>query len=147
MWWVFTCIHVCVACVCLVAQRSEEEHWNPWVRWSWAIMWVLGIEPRSSARAPSTLNHWANSLAPSVALLRDGVEGGFPSQDTWKICHFSHLVHLMVYVNTKVDGYKLRSLERKMDVPGSTSLHVTSSSLSDVPPCLENSISWACSVH
>lgn len=31
-----------------------------------AAKWVLGIEPRSSGRAASTLNHWAISPAPPV---------------------------------------------------------------------------------
>jgi len=32
-------------------------------RWLWAILWLLGIELRTSGRAVSALNHWA--IAPS----------------------------------------------------------------------------------
>lgn len=33
------------------------------------MMWVPGVEPRSSARAAHALNHWAISPDPSMILL------------------------------------------------------------------------------
>lgn len=61
-----------------------------------------------------------------------GVEGEFPSQDTWEIRYVSPLFHFTVHVNIKGNGYKFRSLERKMEVLGSP--------LNDVPSHLGASI-------
>ena len=46
--------------VCMSVWRCQIP-WN-W-RQLWAAMWVLGIEPRSSGRTASALNHWADSPA------------------------------------------------------------------------------------
>lgn len=59
--WLF-CLHVysCTMCMhCL--PLPEEGIKSPGTRWLWATIWVLGIKPRSSARAASALNHWASS--------------------------------------------------------------------------------------
>lgn len=39
------------------------------IRDAWATMWVLGIEPRSSARVTHALKYWAISSDPSMILL------------------------------------------------------------------------------
>ena len=51
----FTYMYECTPCVCLIPE-IRRRHWIPWnwnYRQLWAIMWVLGIEPRSSVWAPS----------------------------------------------------------------------------------------------
>lgn len=49
----------------LAPAEAEREHWIPWKwssRWLWAVLWVLGIEPRSLQEQPVlTLKHWAIS--------------------------------------------------------------------------------------
>ena len=40
-------------------------------KWSQATMWVLGIELRTSGRAPNALNHWAISPAPPVNIFKN----------------------------------------------------------------------------
>lgn len=42
---------------CLVTMEIKRGHWSHW-------NWVLGIKPRSSARATCDLNYWAISLVP-----------------------------------------------------------------------------------
>ena len=45
--------------------------WRSWISWNWsyrqlwAVMWMLGIEPRSFRRAVSALNLWAISPVPT----------------------------------------------------------------------------------
>jgi len=39
-------------------------------RWLWAIIWLLGIELRSSGRSASALNHQAISPAPKKILIK-----------------------------------------------------------------------------
>jgi hypothetical protein len=65
-------MYVCVPCTCLVpAAESEGGHQNPWNlesrRW-WATRWVLGIEPGSSAREDSVLNHWTSLQPPDTPI-------------------------------------------------------------------------------
>jgi hypothetical protein len=43
---------------------TPEEGIGSHYRWLWATMWLLGIELRTSGRAVSALNHWANSPVP-----------------------------------------------------------------------------------
>lgn len=56
----FACRYVCVAHTRLASMEVRKGCQNPW-NWShgrlWATKWVLGTEPRSSARAPSSLDH------------------------------------------------------------------------------------------
>jgi hypothetical protein len=60
--WIF-CLHV-YKCMCTCLVPTEDI-----LNWSygrlWAVMWLLGTEPRSSARAASALNLWIISLAPA----------------------------------------------------------------------------------
>ena len=49
--WCFVCMYVWVCCFL----------WNWSYRQLWATMWVLRIEPRSSGRVATALNHWAIS--------------------------------------------------------------------------------------
>lgn len=66
--WVF-CLHVCVGTAYMPSTSTRQKmcqiSWNHSCRWLWAIMWVLGIKPKSSGTAVSTLNSWAISQAPS----------------------------------------------------------------------------------
>ena len=58
----FVCMCVCVLCPCLVplkVRRGCQIPWNWSYRQLWAASWVLGSEPRSSARAASALLCWA----------------------------------------------------------------------------------------
>ena len=64
-------MYVCMysVCVYLVPAEIRKRHqmlgnWS--YRWLWATMWVLGVTPRPSARATSTLNCWAVPADPSV---------------------------------------------------------------------------------
>jgi hypothetical protein len=54
------CLHVCL---CTISTPSD---WIPW-DWSYrqlgAIMWLLGVELRTSGRAVSALDCWATSSA------------------------------------------------------------------------------------
>lgn len=54
----FAYMYMCAPRVCLVPVEAGRGHWIPW-SWSyrclWGITWVLGSEPRSSARATSPL--------------------------------------------------------------------------------------------
>lgn len=47
-------MYVCVPCLCLVpveARRGCQIHWNWSYRSLWAILYVLGTEPKSSGKA------------------------------------------------------------------------------------------------
>ena len=47
----------------LISSDIPEKGTRSHYRWLWAIMWLLGIELRTSGRAVSALNHWAISLS------------------------------------------------------------------------------------
>jgi hypothetical protein len=54
----FALMHACVPCISPKLSESEGDvgsprNWN--YRWFWAVMWVLGTEPRSSLRAVNIL--------------------------------------------------------------------------------------------
>jgi hypothetical protein len=49
----FVCMHISVPHACS-AHRGQEKASDTLEQWT--VMWVLGIEPRSSARAASALN-------------------------------------------------------------------------------------------
>lgn len=56
------CVHMNHRCVGIHrGQKRSEEVRSPGlaVTYGWAVMWVLGTAPRSSAKAASTLNHWS----------------------------------------------------------------------------------------
>ena len=47
----FVYTFICVPLECLAPSEAKRWHWIPWngsYRWLLAIMWVLGLEPRSS---------------------------------------------------------------------------------------------------
>ena len=70
----FTCMNVCAPHSYQVAIKARREVWIPsnWsCRWLQATMYVLGIEPGSSGRWISALNHWDISPEPRfVSLLQ-----------------------------------------------------------------------------
>jgi hypothetical protein len=52
----FLNVHWCFVCMLV---WGYQKLWN-WSYWRlWAAMWLLGVEPRSSGRTASALNHWA----------------------------------------------------------------------------------------
>lgn len=56
--WVFP-LHVCM-CITWVQSLRRPEKGVGWILWNCGVtMWVPRIEPGSSARAASALNHWA----------------------------------------------------------------------------------------
>lgn len=55
--------HVCTWC-----PHKTEENIGSCYRGSWTAMWVMELEPRSSAIATSALNHWAISLSPRLLI-------------------------------------------------------------------------------
>lgn len=64
-------------CVCMNAHRqawclptSKEGVRSSRCGITDGTMWVMGTEPRSSARATSTLNCWVNSLAPDMMVFK-----------------------------------------------------------------------------
>jgi hypothetical protein len=57
-------LHVCEYIVTVFRHTSD-----PYYRWLWATMWLLGIELRTSGRAVSALNHWDISPAPVQFIL------------------------------------------------------------------------------
>lgn len=71
-------IDLCVWMFCLYLYHVHT--WCPWKSAHgvlpgtgvptglWATIWVLGVEPRSSVRATSTLSYWAILLTPSIIL-------------------------------------------------------------------------------
>ena len=70
--YVYECFVHMTGCVCLcvcVWTTRMPGAWGRRIPWSWsyrqlwAAMWVLGTEPRSSARTASAINHWGNILA------------------------------------------------------------------------------------
>ena len=64
----FACMYVCAPHVCLVpkeARRFRSSGKGVYSQW-WAIMEVLGTEPRTPGRAACALNCWAISPAPDV---------------------------------------------------------------------------------
>lgn len=68
--WVF-CSHICLCTVCVLsAVEVRRGRWIPW-NWShgrlWVIIWVLGVELRSSERTNSALNCWVLSCLLSYA--------------------------------------------------------------------------------
>ena len=56
------CFYACLCNRCLPGSlRGQKRASDPLklsYKWSWATMWVLRIEPGSSARTASVLNHW-----------------------------------------------------------------------------------------
>lgn len=66
----FACMCICAPlCVTLsVETRRRYQILSNWsYRWLKAIMWVLGFEPKTSARATNALNHRAStSPAPII---------------------------------------------------------------------------------
>lgn len=56
------CLYVCLCTTCMrVAWRVQKRALNSWnlsCGWLWTTKWMLGIEPRFSART-SVLNQWA----------------------------------------------------------------------------------------
>ena len=56
------CWHTCPYTHACRAQGGQKKVANL-LGQEWAALWVLGIEPRSSRRAASALNHWAISPA------------------------------------------------------------------------------------
>lgn len=55
--------------VCLVPVKVHRRRQIPWdssCRWLWTAIWVLGIEPPSSATAASSRYYWANSPLPAL---------------------------------------------------------------------------------
>ena len=57
-------MHWCFACMSVWGCRIP---WNWNHRQLWAFLWVLGIEPRSSGRTASVLNHWSISPVPTAS--------------------------------------------------------------------------------
>lgn len=54
------CLYVYVPCVCLVHKEARKGYqllWNRSYISLLAPMWMLGLEPRSSGRTASSLNH------------------------------------------------------------------------------------------
>jgi hypothetical protein len=49
----------------LLSSDTPERDIRSHYRWSWATMYLLGIELRTSGRTVSALNRWAISPAPS----------------------------------------------------------------------------------
>jgi hypothetical protein len=47
----------------LLSSDTLEEGIGSYYRWSWATMWLLGIELRTSGRVVRTFNCWAISPA------------------------------------------------------------------------------------
>lgn len=68
------CIHECMYSKYVPnATRRHRGHQFPWnwnCKWLWATMWILGIKPRSSAKATCAINHWAIGPGPQVPLLQ-----------------------------------------------------------------------------
>lgn len=63
-------LHACLclhAWICLWRPEGDQIPWDWNLRWLWAIIWVLGLEPRSSG-AELALFHWISSLAPAGVL-------------------------------------------------------------------------------
>ena len=56
-----------------LSSDTSEENIRSHYRWLWAIMWLLGIELRTSGRAVSALNLWAISPAPKDAFFKAGL--------------------------------------------------------------------------
>lgn len=58
-------LHVCIYTRVYTAHRGQKKSSVPLeleLGWLWATVWVLRTELRSSAKATSALNSWANSL-------------------------------------------------------------------------------------
>jgi hypothetical protein len=52
-----------------LSSDTPEKDTRSHYRWLWVIMWLLGIELRTSGRAVSALNHWTISPAPGWKFL------------------------------------------------------------------------------
>lgn len=64
----FAWMYVWAPHVCLVTEKTRRGFHIPWnwkYIWLWAVIWLLGTEPRTSWRAISALNHKAISPAPT----------------------------------------------------------------------------------
>lgn len=63
----FIGMYMYVPCTCLVPMETKGGHQMPW-NWSyrclWTIMWILRIEPESSAREKGALRRWALPTLP-----------------------------------------------------------------------------------
>lgn len=66
---IFICMGVIFACLCLVTLETGRGCQIPWTRsyrQLWTAMQVLGTEPWSPARTAKALNHWAISQVPNT---------------------------------------------------------------------------------
>ena len=78
----------CIRCTCYV-QSSHERAPDPWNwnnKWSWATMWILEVETRSSRRAAS-VNHWAISPSPQIAFF---IHTSPTNHSGWAFPHINH---------------------------------------------------------
>lgn len=93
------CMSVChmpYACI-PDAQRSQKEgiRSSPELDGWWAVMWVLVIEPSSSARAVGALNYWGISPAPELFLNGGGRWFGA----TWVLSFMCSLLKMCLWVS------------------------------------------------
>ena len=63
------CVHVCM-CTCVCRYPQSHKALDILELLLSQLMWVLGTEPRSSARTPSALNHWASSPASHILFIQ-----------------------------------------------------------------------------
>lgn len=59
--YVYGCLYVCAPYACLVHAEAKRGHR---IVCNWHYRWALEVEPVSSGRAVSALNHWTISPAP-----------------------------------------------------------------------------------
>ena len=68
------------------ATRGIQIPWNWNNKWSWATMWILEVETRSSRRAAS-VNHWAISPSPQIAFF---IQARPTNHSGWAFPHINH---------------------------------------------------------
>ena len=54
------CLRLCLPCECLLSRQAIGKASDPLeLELQLVVTWVLEIEPRSSGRTSSVVNHWA----------------------------------------------------------------------------------------
>lgn len=69
--WCLLYMYTCAQCVCPVPTAARRVYPNPWnlsYRLLWAILCMVGIEPRSSRRAASALKLWVSLQSPCICV-------------------------------------------------------------------------------
>ena len=115
------CLHACMCTTCM--PRALRSHWSLvtlelWPIDSWSTMWIMGTEPRFSARTWSSLNHRAVFELYHKAIFTSRTPYGYlkdaaKAKQFMQSCVFLH-VHMHVRCRFSWKGFHLFPLLNKV---------------------------------